>query len=88
MYQEKYSLSWHKYSDHLKSMMKELMMNKDFSDVTLVTEDKKHVKANINILSVCSPVFKDILNKDNKHFEGSCELLRFDADKLLHFQSL
>ena len=23
----------------------------------------------------------------NKHFEGSCELLRFDADKLLHFQS-
>ena len=23
----------------------------------------------------------------NKHFEGSCELVRFDADKLLHFQS-
>ena len=23
----------------------------------------------------------------NKHFEGFCELLRFDADKLLHFQS-
>ena len=25
--------------------------------------------------------------KINKHFEDSCELLRFDADKLLHFQS-
>ena len=23
----------------------------------------------------------------NKFFEGSCELLRFDADKLLHFHT-
>ena len=61
---EKYSLTWHTYSDHLKSMMKELMMNEDFSDVTLVTEDKKHINANINILSACSPVFNDILKKD------------------------
>ena len=64
MHQEKYNLSWHSYSDHLKSMMKELMMNEDFSDVTLVTEDKKQIKANINILSACSPVFKDILKKE------------------------
>ena len=61
MNQEKYSLSWETYTDHLKSMMKELMMNEDFSDVTLVTEDKKHIKANVNILSACSPVFNDIL---------------------------
>ena len=60
---EKYSLTWHSYSDHLRSMMKELMMNEDFSDVTIVTDDKKHIKANINILSACSPVFKDILKK-------------------------
>ena len=45
-------------------MMKELMMNEDFSDVTLITEDKKHIKANINILSACSPVFKDIFKKE------------------------
>ena len=49
MHPEKYSLTWHTYSDHLKSMMKELIMNEDFSDVTLVTEDKKQIKANINI---------------------------------------
>ena len=42
--------------------MKDLMMNEDFSDVTLVTEDKKQIKANFNILSASSPVFKDILN--------------------------
>ena len=66
MHQEKYSLKWHTYSDHLKSMMKELMMNEDFSDVTLVTEDKKQIRANISILCACSPVFKDILKKE-KH---------------------
>ena len=48
MHQEKYTLTWHTYSDHLKTMMKELMMNEDFSDVTLVTEGKKQIKANIN----------------------------------------
>ena len=64
MDQEKYSLTWQNYSDHLKGMMKELMMNEDFSDVTLVTEDKKQIKAHINILSACSPVFKDILKKE------------------------
>ena len=64
MHQEKYNLKWHTYSEHLKIMMKELMMNEDFSDVTLVTEDKKQIKANISILSACSPVFKDILKKE------------------------
>ena len=64
MHREKYSLTWHTYSDHLKCMMKELMMNEDFSDITLITDDKEQIKANINILSACSPVFKDILKKD------------------------
>ena len=40
------------------------MINEDFSDVTLVTEDKKQIKANVNILSACSPVFKDIFKKE------------------------
>ena len=63
MHQEKFSVEWNTYSDHLKSMMKELMLNEDFSDVTLVTEDKKEIKANIHILRSCSPVLKDILKK-------------------------
>ena len=66
MRQQEYSLTWQTYSDHLRSMMKELMMNEDFADVTLVTEDKKQIKAHTYILSACSPVFKDILVKDNK----------------------
>ena len=59
MHQEKYTLTWHTYSDHLKTMMKELMMNEDFSDVTLVTEDKKYIKANINICLNVFLIFSD-----------------------------
>ena len=64
MNSKKYNLTWDTYSDHLKTMMKQMMTNEDFADVTLVTEDKKQIKANINILSACSPVFKDILKKE------------------------
>ena len=67
MLKEKYSLSWHDYSEHLKSMMKEFMMNENFSDVTLVTDDKIHINANIDILSACSPVFRNILKKEKNY---------------------
>ena len=66
MHQEKYSLSWHSYSDHLSNMMKELMRNDDFADVTLVTDDKKHIKAHKNILSACSPAFRYLMTFDKK----------------------
>ena len=46
-------MTWDAYSEHLREMMKELMMNGDFEDVTLVSEDKKHFKAHKNILSAC-----------------------------------
>ena len=59
-------MTWDAYSEHLRDMMKELMMNGDFEDVTLVSEDKKHFKAHKNILSACSSVFKDILQHEKK----------------------
>ena len=64
MNQERNSLTWHTYSDHLRSMMKELMTTDEFADVTLVTDDKQHIKVHKNILSLCSPVFRDMLQKD------------------------
>ena len=60
---EKYRIAWQPHSDHLKSMMKGLMMSEDFADVTLVTEDKKHIKAHRNILSSWSPFFREIFQK-------------------------
>ena len=59
-YQEKYSLTWHSYSDHLREALKAMMTSNDFADVTLVTDDKQQIRAHRNILSACSPVFKNI----------------------------
>ena len=64
MHQNKYSSTWRTYSDHLRGMMKELMITDDFADVTIVTEDKKYIKGHKNILSLCSPVFKEMLQKE------------------------
>ena len=58
---KKYTLTWHTYTDHLREMMHNMMTSKDFADVTLVCDDKKTIRAHRNILSACSPVFKDIL---------------------------
>ena len=69
MQQEKYKLSWNTYSDHLREMMKEMMTSDIYTDVTLVCDDKKQLKAHRNILSACSPVFKDILQIDTRNIE-------------------
>ena len=41
--------------------MRDMMTSEDFKDVTLVSDDKKILTAHRNILSACSPVFKNIL---------------------------
>ena len=64
-HQEKYNFTWHTYSDHLRVMMKEMMTSGDFTDVTLVCDDKKKIRAHRNILAACSPVFKEIFQIEN-----------------------
>ena len=66
-HQEKYILKRHSYSDHLRKMMKEMMISGQFADVTLVTDDNEQIMAHRNILSTCSPVFKDILQLDSNN---------------------
>ena len=65
--QEKYTLSWHSYSDHLREALREMMKTTEFADVTLVTDDKQQIRAHRNILSACSPVFKNILKIDSSN---------------------
>ena len=69
MDQKKYALTWDTYPDHLRGMMKEMMTSEDFADVTLVSDDNKSIKAHKNILSACSPFFRDILKieTENSH---------------------
>jgi len=66
-HQEKYTLHWHSYSDHLREALNEMMISSEFADVTLVTDDKQQIRAHRNILSAASPVFKSILQIDSKN---------------------
>ena len=63
-HQKKYTLTWHSYSDHLRDALREMKTSSEFADVTLVTDDKQQIKAHRNILSACSPVFKNIFQID------------------------
>ena len=60
---EKYNLKWHSYTDHLQKMLQEIM--EEFTDVTLICDDKKKIRAHRNILAGCSPVFKSIFQSEN-----------------------
>ena len=64
---QKYTLTWHSYSDHLREALTEMMTSSEFADVTLVTDDKQQIRAHRNILSGCSPVFKSILQIDSNN---------------------
>ena len=44
-----------------------MMTSNVFADVTLVTDDKQKIRAHRNILSACSPVFKNILQLDSNN---------------------
>ena len=66
-HQEKYTLTWHSYSDHMRDALKDMMASSEFADVTLVTDDKQQIRAHRNILSASSPVFKNILQLDSNN---------------------
>ena len=65
MDKNKNTLKWHTYSDHLRGMMQEMMTSENFTDVTLVTDDKKTIKAHRSVLSACSPVFTNIFQVES-----------------------
>ena len=58
---KKYTLTWNTYADHLRDILKNISSDVSFADVTLVTDDKKLLKAHRNILSSSSSFFKEIL---------------------------
>ena len=66
-HEEMFNLSWHTYSDHLRDSLKELKETEKFSDVTLVCDDRRYIKAHRYILSACSPVFKNMLEIDTSN---------------------
>ena len=66
MESEHYNLTWHTFSDHVGSMLQEMLSSSDFSDVTIVSEDGKAFKAHRNILAASSIVLKSIFEIDKE----------------------
>ena len=87
---EQLHLKWHTYDDHLKEMMKNLMLTHESSDVTLVCEDKTKFKAHKFVLNACSPVFKlkldELPQKDPVIYLGG--ILTPEMESILQFMYL
>ena len=63
---EKFALKWNDFQSNWSSSLSELRKETDFSDVTLISEDKVKFSAHRILLSSCSNMFKFIL-KENNH---------------------
>ena len=61
----KYNLKWEEYQSNLQSCYSQLEKTNHFSDVTLVGEGGDQIKAHRVILAATSPIFEDILIKND-----------------------
>ena len=59
-------LQWDSHTAHVRSLLQDLMITNNFSDVTLVCEDLTMLRAHRNILSAGSQVLKDIFLFEDK----------------------
>ena len=66
MSREKFSLKWSNFQSNVTKSFSSLRNEKEFSDVTLISDDRKLLPAHKVVLSTCSEYFKDILTK-SKH---------------------
>ena len=66
MQQEKFCLAWDKFEATASRTFKNLYLNQDYVDVTLVCDEEKQIKAHKLILSSSSTFFRRIL-KLNQH---------------------
>ena len=65
-YSEQFCLKWNNFQENIASSYNELRKDTEFSDVTLVCEDKQHIEAHRLILIASSPLFESIM-KRHKH---------------------
>ena len=62
---EKFCLKWDDFKQNIVSSFHGLRKDNNFSDVTLVCEDKQKIEAHRIILTACSPFFSSVLNTNN-----------------------
>ena len=63
---EKYALKWNDFQPNIAKAFSLMKNDSNFTDVTLVSEDKHKVTAHKVILSACSEYFNDVLSQ-HKH---------------------
>ena len=63
---EKFNLKWNDYMVNVTKKFSLLRNEEEFSDVTLVSSDKRQVSAHKVVLSSSSDYFKTILQSNNK----------------------
>ena len=68
---QKICLAWHDFQENAKITFQNLRKDKNFTDVTLVSEDGQQVEAHKMILAASSPFFQQVLER-HKH---PCPLL-------------
>jgi len=56
-------LKWDEFEANFKSNYKQLRQEEDFCDVTLVSDDDKHIEAHKLVLASASSCFRDIIKK-------------------------
>merc|ERR1712098_879220 len=85
MNQEKFNLTWHTYADHLRDMLLEMMISDELTDVTLVSDDKKHFKAHKIVLCASSPVFKSIISDNSNPIIYLMGIQSEEVESILQF---
>ena len=78
---EKFSLKWNDFESNVSRTFGLLRQEKEFFDVTLVSEDHHQVEAHKLVLSACSPFFKNLLTR-NQHSHPLLCLDGIRADEL------
>eukprot|EP00090_Calanus_glacialis_P008053 TRINITY_DN16402_c0_g1_i1.p1 TRINITY_DN16402_c0_g1~~TRINITY_DN16402_c0_g1_i1.p1 ORF type:complete len:263 (-),score=62.06 TRINITY_DN16402_c0_g1_i1:48-836(-) len=64
---ETFNLSWNDFDICTRKTFQNLILDQDFTDVTLVCVDNKQIKAHKVILSACSPFFRTMLLSNPHH---------------------
>jgi len=77
------SIKWDNFKTHVAQSFDSLRQDKDFFDVTLVSEDEVQVPAHRIILASCSPYLKKILKKNQKNTPFMLYLDGIDSSDLL-----
>ena len=60
---EQFCLKWNDFQSTISQSFKELQAEKDFVNVTLVSDDEVQLQAHKVVLSASSPFFKNVLKK-------------------------